>query len=194
MNKYGKEIIKKTLIQQENNINNNKFDTLYNIFLQIDEEEQDNTEYYFTPEFTKIFLSAGINPLVHMNKVPEDFLRDSDITSFTIPDNIEIIEAYAFAYCENLRNIKLPKNLRRIEEGVFIGCDELKQITLPKSIESIGEVAFRDCGLEKVIYEGTMEEFNNIYIRINNYSIYNSIIECTNGILKGTDGTFVEVK
>lgn len=28
----------------------------------------------------------------------------------------------------------------------------------------------------------------------NNKLYYNTIIECTNGILKGTDGTFVEVK
>lgn len=35
----------------------------------------------------------------------------------------------------------------------------------------------------------------NITENKNNNKLYNdTIIECTNGILKGTDGTFVEVK
>ena len=84
------------------------------------------------------------------------------ITTITIPDNIEYIDSHAFFYCENLKNITLSKNLKSIGAYAFANCTILKDIYLPKTLEYISSSAFDNSGLEKIYFEGTIDEWNAI--------------------------------
>ena len=88
--------------------------------------------------------------------------------TLTIPDGVEKIETYAFAYCSNLEKVEMADSVRSIGSRAFEGCESLKDlrsseglseiaeytfflcenlkaVQLPEGITSIGEGAFRDC-------------------------------------------------
>ena len=183
MNNNERKLIEKFLSTQIENINNNNWEKFYSELYQFD-DEQYKLDSYLTPTITENLYKAGINPLLYMKSLPKNFLNSSNIVSFTIPDNIEIIEEYAFYYCDYLTNIKLSNNLRVIEENAFENCKKLNKIVIPKSIKSIGVSAFEGSGIKIVIYEGTKEEFKDINISKNNLPLYyNTIVECSDGKL-----------
>lgn len=91
-----------------------------------------------------------------------------------------------FMYCSNLRQVNNSKQLKEIEEDTFYKCTNLLRIEIDSSwigdyafaycaslnyvkiskrLGSIYEMAFRNCtSLESIDYEGTIDEWNNIYI------------------------------
>lgn len=45
---------------------------------------------------------------------------DFSFTKVVLPDSVEVIDDYAFAYCTCLKSITLPKNLKKIGKGAFL--------------------------------------------------------------------------
>ena len=66
-------------------------------------------------------------------------------TSFTIPDHVNTIGDFAFAWCENLTSITIPDSVTSIGERALVRCKNITSITIPDSVTSIGEMAFYDC-------------------------------------------------
>ena len=85
-----------------------------------------------------------------------------------IPDGVETIGHYAFAYCEDLLNVQIPNSvtsmgnyafrncssltldsmpssIRVLGVQTFIGCSSLDLSEIPETIESMGSSVFRDC-------------------------------------------------
>lgn len=62
--------------------------------------------------------------------------------TYVVPDTVEIIDEYAFAFNVNLRKVVLPNSLRRIESYAFMLCEKLAVINLPESLKYIGEMCF----------------------------------------------------
>lgn len=183
MDSTEKKLIEKFLSTQVNNINNNNWEEFYNDLYQFDDEQYE-LESYLTPIITEKLYKVGINPLLYMKIVPKNFLHSSNIKSFTIPDNIETIDEYAFYYCDYLTSIKLPNNLGSIKESAFENCKSLNKITFPKKLKYVGVSAFENSGIKSVVYEGTKEEFKTITFNKNNNKLYyNTIIECSDGKL-----------
>ena len=181
MNSTEKKLIEKFFSTQVNNINNNNWEKFYNDLHQFD-DEQYKLSNYLTPIITEILYKVGINPLLHMKSVPKNFLNGSNITSFTIPDNIETIDKYAFYYCDYLTSIKLSNNLGSIEESAFESCKSLNKITFPASLQTIKPSVFNNCyKLKDIYYNGTKEEWNNIEIHPYNYWPENINVHCING-------------
>lgn len=60
-----------------------------------------------------------------------------NIKSYTIPDNVKIIDKYAFLDCKILESITIPNNVKYIAEYAFYGCGNLKSITIPNSVTEI---------------------------------------------------------
>lgn len=96
---------------------------------------------YFTDDLTKNINNDDFviieNNLIVCNK--------KDITTYTLPDNIETICANAFYKCVDLTNIKLNNKLKKICENAFRQCEKLDNVQLPDSIESIENHAFWNC-------------------------------------------------
>ena len=62
-----------------------------------------------------------------------------------IPDNVTMIEGWAFCGCTSLQSIVIPNSVTEIGVRAFSGCTSLKSIVIPDSVTQIGELAFSDC-------------------------------------------------
>ena len=102
----------------------------------------------------------------------------------TIPDSVQTIGDYAFYGCINMGDsgqvyasmeamqngedplkgdVILGANVKHIGVGAFQSCSGIVQVVIPKSVVYISAHAFADCTkLTTLIFEGTMEEWNNI--------------------------------
>ena len=70
----------------------------------------------------------------------------SNLTSVTIPDGVEIIDASAFFGCISLTSINIPTSLTNLGESAFSDCEKLSSsIVLPNSVTKIGRFAFSNC-------------------------------------------------
>jgi hypothetical protein len=79
---------------------------------------------------------------------------------------------YAFDNCSSLTSITIPNSVTSIGSYAFYYCSSLTSITIPDGVTSIGKSAFSGCtSLTGVYYKGTAEEWNNISIDSNNYSL-----------------------
>lgn len=102
-------------------------------------------DFGIVTEFTQLLLQIGVDPLEHMSCVPIDYMRDTDITSIDIPDNVTAICSGAFNSCNDLRSVTLPSHLERIGIHAFAYCEALKNITLPNSLQVLEAWSFRGC-------------------------------------------------
>jgi len=66
-------------------------------------------------------------------------------TSFTIPEDVEIIGSNALSGSKSLQSITIPNGVTSIEERAFCACSALQSITIPASIKDIGKEAFASC-------------------------------------------------
>lgn len=155
-------------------IEQNKWEIIY-IDLDVD----------ITGMFTKTMLDAGIDPLVNMNKIPENFLRHQKVGSFKVPPHIKSIEYAAFMDTD-ISMIVLPEGVVEIGDCVFDSCKNLTEVHLPSSLRFIGEFAFSDCPkLKHVYYIGTITEFQNTVAYHTNIFQDAPInyIECSDGVI-----------
>ncbi|MCR5523123.1 MAG: leucine-rich repeat domain-containing protein [Clostridia bacterium] len=83
-----------------------------------------------------------------------------------IPDDgsVKVIADKAFYNCESLTSITIPNSVTDINDEAFSWCSGLENLTLGNGITNIGLGAFRDCPFTEVYYNGTEEQWNNIYI------------------------------
>lgn len=102
--------------------------------------------YGLSGEFTKMILDAGINdPASIMGYVPDNYLYESTIQDYKLPDNVISIGAFAFAHCDSLTEIIIPNGVVDLDVGAFDACRSLTNIILPDSVTEITLAAFRDC-------------------------------------------------
>lgn len=81
--------------------------------------------------------------------------------SFTIPDTVTNISAYAFSGCGCLTQIIIPKTIMTIESGAFERCCSLKEINIPDSVTEIGLGAFEGCSsLEQIIIPDSVKKMD----------------------------------
>lgn len=65
---------------------------------------------------------------------------------------LESIDDYAFAFCENLTDIKLPNTITSIGDSAFAGCNKKLSITLPEGLEKLGDLCLATGSSETIIY------------------------------------------
>ena len=65
--------------------------------------------------------------------------------SYTVPNTVKQIFAYAFGDCVNLENITLNEGLVTIFPAAFIQCTSLKSIKIPSTVTALGAQAFAGC-------------------------------------------------
>lgn len=68
------------------------------------------------------YSSFNLNTIV-------SFAVGSDLTSFVIPEGVEMVESYAFAYAKNLREVTFPNSLTALASGAcFEHADNIEKI------------------------------------------------------------------
>lgn len=65
-------------------------------------------------------------------------------STFTVPEGVTEISAYAFVNCLGLKLIEIPDGVTHIGEEAFISCG-IESIYIPKSVVSIGDSVFMSC-------------------------------------------------
>ncbi len=74
-------------------------------------------------------------------RLPDSFAE----TSFTVPEGVETIAAYAFNKKTTLTSVTLPSTLKEIGNYAFAGCTKLTAIAIPDGVTAIGDYAFDRC-------------------------------------------------
>lgn len=62
--------------------------------------------------------------------------------SYTPPDTVDTVGAYAFYYCKNVTEIILPEGVTELKNGAFSNCSALTSISLPNSLQTVGGGVF----------------------------------------------------
>ena len=89
-----------------------------------------------------------------MKKIPDGLCSSMvNLSSITIPSNIEEIGHYAFKNCRSLTNITLPNSISIIGSEAFNGCSKLEHIVIPDSVKRIEYATFKECSnLQEVTF------------------------------------------
>lgn len=98
-----------------------------------------------TGSLTETLLNAGIDPLDYLDYIPDFFLADLDIKTFSIPGHIRGIGNMAFAGCYHLVEVDIPNSVTSIGNSAFLNCRNLTKITLPPNIKTWGDNIFEGC-------------------------------------------------
>ena len=133
---------------------------------------------------TMLYISEGIK------KVGDNaFWYCSNVTSLDLPNSLQEIGNESFRGLSKLRNLTLPGNIKHVSLGAFSLCHDLKTliieegvehlgpysfeeihnnnleyVELPKSITTIDDYAFRQCFIEEIHYNGTINDWKKISI------------------------------
>lgn len=73
------------------------------------------------------------------------FSGRTDLTSVTVAEGVDEIQATAFLNCTSLTTATLPNHLKSIESWAFAGCSSLTEVTLPEELVTLGSYAFLNC-------------------------------------------------
>ena len=119
----------------------NDLDTCYNYIIEQGYEIDE-----VTPEFTRLLLDSGINPLDYLKYIPDYYMSGNKLLkNITISDNIKGIGNESFGSCSNLTEIKIPDNVEYIGDYGFAYCKNLKKVIIGNGCKNIGAYAFSDC-------------------------------------------------
>ena len=101
----------------------------------------------------------------------------SSLTSFNVPECIQVIELEAFYRCTNLNEISFPQGLRVIGNRAFQECENLVSINIPESIEKIGdEYIFKNSqNIKAVFYDAREAEITGLPHCMSNLTIGNHV-------------------
>lgn len=197
------EEIKQFIEQNIQLIDEYNFKKLYNKAAEIFDDEE-------IPELTEIFLESGIDPLLYLDSVPERYGSDLSIKEITVPSNIKVIGASAFANCHNLKEAVFKEGVDEIESRAFSGCESLVKLYFPDSLSQLNAEVFQDCSnlkevsigkninyigsyifarcpkLHLIDYRGTSAEWRRVAKNSINWNILSSVaeIKCTDKVVK----------
>ncbi len=74
------------------------------------------------------------------------------LTSVTIPNSVTSIGDYAFRSCYGLTSVTIGNSVTSIGYEAFSGCSGLTSVTIPESVTSIGYQAFDKSGITSVVW------------------------------------------
>lgn len=96
------------------------------------------------------------------------FANCSKLVSITLPDSVTSMGTHMFYECGKLKSINIPAGVSTIGTGTFFSCGSLTSIVIPVGVEKIGMQCFASTGLNRVLFEGTEEEWSRITLDYGN--------------------------
>ena len=73
------------------------------------------------------------------------YLDGAEVVDLHVPEQVDSIGSYAFAYCHGLRQVFTGDRVKIIGQGAFQCCDSLSSVTLGHGVEIICQQAFDGC-------------------------------------------------
>lgn len=106
------------------------------------------------------------------------------LMGISIPDNVIVIEDYAFHNC-GLTSIEIGTGVKIIGRGAFQACNNLVSVHFSGSLQTISHWAFGECtNLAQIDFQGTAEQWTKVCKKMgwdDNTGEY--VIRCTDGQL-----------
>lgn len=107
------------------------------------------------------------------------FENRTDIKDIIIKEGITNIATELFNYCTNLESVIIQEGVTFMNAYAFGYCENLKTITLPKSLTDVLFSSFWGCtNLTTVLYNGSKEDWDKIYISDGNSALTNATLYC----------------
>ena len=112
------------------------------------------------------------NPLVSVVWLPKNcsigtdesapfYNTNSQITSFTFGDSVQVVPAYLCKYMSLLDTIVLPPTVTSVGQSAFMYCSSLKSMEFPKGVTSLAVSVLEGCkALQSVIIPSTVTSIN----------------------------------
>lgn len=122
--------------------------------------------------------------------IPDYLCSGTAITSIIIPNSVTSIGYEAFYYCENLTSVTIGNSVTTIGGYAFCSCRNLTSVTIPNSVTTIDNWAFSNSGLISVtipnsvttIGEGAFSYCDNL----TSVTIGNSVTTIGNKAFRGS--------
>ena len=93
------------------------------------------TSVYYTGDIVGWCGISGLSAV--MSKEVDLYINNEKVVDLVIPEDVERINDYAFAYCDSLTSVTLPDSVRTIGDNAFYGCpDEL--FTIYENVKYLG--------------------------------------------------------
>lgn len=136
------------------------------------------------------YLSVDENGNIYSKDKTVLYKYQGTETTFTVPDTVAEIGAYAFVCNATLEKIILPEGVKKIGEAAFGYCPSLKEVVIPEGTESIGDSAFSCCfALEEIEIPDTVTEIGeyafNICLSLKEVILPDGLTEISNGLFDG---------
>lgn len=136
-----------TLFFNSTEYNHNSMQVIHWIFKEMDrkfkKDLEDMKEYFEQKLEEQKLRSEEQKHIVYAN-----------MTTITIPSEIEFISDCLFQNCAQLQEIKFPQYIRSFGNNSFSGCSSLTHIRIPPTVLSIGNNTFNGCISLKTIDTG----------------------------------------
>lgn len=114
--------------------------------------------FRFYNEITDIKISENTQ---YIGK--DAFFGCTALKTVNLPMSLVEISDTAFRDCRSLKEFIVPINVTILHRGAFAECINLKTVYLPRSIKDLCEEIFFKCSsLSKIIYSGTVAEWEEI--------------------------------
>ena len=92
------------------------------------------------------------------------YVSSPNITSITLPENLETIKSFAFHTCRLLENVVIPANVKKIESYAFHTCSALANITF------LHETSTNNLNISDNAFKGVE---SNLQVKLKNRLLYN---------------------
>lgn len=81
------------------------------------------------------------------------------LTEIEIPEGVDFLRGYAFAFCKSLKKASVPGTVEKVENYVFLGCEALSEVNLGEGLTMLGGDMFHDCkSLASIQLPSTLKE------------------------------------
>ncbi len=114
------------------------------------------TGYHISEDGRCVIIEDGFMPNYGDTQTPvKNYMAafaPAGITEYTLPNNVEILGWYVFAWCSELRKITFNEGLKKIMGDCFSQSHLDCEIILPSTLESLDTYAFHSCSGIKGFY------------------------------------------
>jgi len=113
----------------------------------------DDTLYYAegteltVPDGVKVIAPFAFGNLTAYESTSQLTFTDVPYYDIVLPDGLETIEKYAFAFSSRLCHINIPESVQSIGDYAFFSCPNLEEISLSETCTEIGDFSFFNCRL-----------------------------------------------
>lgn len=109
--------------------------------------------FYYCENLEKINISENNNNYIDIDGVIFDINKTKIVSypqnrpgeKYIVPDSVNDLESYTFAFCNNLQEITVSGNVEGISARAIYECENLKELRIENGVKKISEDAIEEC-------------------------------------------------